>query len=299
MFWLLIAILAYIFYALVFIIDKYVVSRPLPHPIVYTFYVGVLSLGVWVLAPLSFGFLPPTDMLLAVLAGGAQVLGWICFFTALNKGEVSKISPFVGAFIGIFTFVFSYFLIGERLTQNQLLALIFLLLGSLIIAFKPRVEFYKNFKKNVFIIAFFASLFFSIFWVITKFIYNQNSFIPSTIWIRSGAAFVSLLLLVPKRYRELIFSKFKATKKETSGIIVLGRIFSVFAAFGIYVAVYLGSVTIVNALQGLQYVFILIIALFLYKRIPLLKKEVEKKVVIQKLIAIIFIGLGLALLVIR
>lgn len=298
MLWLLIAIVAYIFYALVFIIDKYVVSRPLPHPVVYTFYVGVLSLGVWVLAPFSLEVLSKRDMLLAFLAGVAQVLGWVCFFTALNKGEVSRVSPFVGAFIGVFTFIFSYFLISERLTQKQLLALVFLLLGSLIIVFKfKRNQTKERLQKNIFILALFASLFFSVFWVVTKFIYNQNSFIPSTIWIRTGAAFVSLLFLIPSKYRQLIFSKLRSTKGETNRTIILGRIFSVFAAFGIYVAVYLGSVTIVNALQGLQYIFILIIALFLYKKIPLLKEEIKREVIIQKVIAIIFIGLGLALLV--
>lgn len=56
-FWLLLVILAHLFYALVFLIDKYIVSRPLPHPVVYAFYVGVLSIFIWVLAPFGFPFL--------------------------------------------------------------------------------------------------------------------------------------------------------------------------------------------------------------------------------------------------
>jgi drug/metabolite transporter (DMT)-like permease len=60
----------------------------------------------------------------------------------------------------------------------------------------------------------------------------------------------------------------------------------------------LGSVSIANALQGLQYLFVLILALLLFKKIPSMKEQFGKEFIFQKVIAIVLICVGLGLLVI-
>jgi len=53
----------------------------------------------------------------------------------------------------------------------------------------------------------------------------------------------------------------------------------------------------VNALQGLQYVFLLFFAVFLSFKFPnILKEEVSRDVLLQKIIAVLLIGGGLVLL---
>ena len=86
MWWLVIVILAHLLYALVFITDKYILSRPLPHPIVYAFYVGVLSIVILFLVPFGFYFPSRLELGIVLLAGIAQVAGWVFFYKALNKG---------------------------------------------------------------------------------------------------------------------------------------------------------------------------------------------------------------------
>ncbi|PJE57557.1 MAG: hypothetical protein COU82_01440, partial [Candidatus Portnoybacteria bacterium CG10_big_fil_rev_8_21_14_0_10_38_18] len=163
--WLIIVILAHLFYALIFIIDKYIISRPLPHPIVYTFYVSVLSIFVWVLIPFGFSFPSSTQIILVLLGGIVQVAGCIFFYKALNVGEVSRIVPFVGSFVAIFILILSSLLIREHLSGEQILAFTLLVLGSLIISFKKKDIFQKPF-----ILALFSALLFAVFWVITKYI---------------------------------------------------------------------------------------------------------------------------------
>ncbi|MBU2564433.1 EamA family transporter [Patescibacteria group bacterium] len=285
MIWLIIAIIAHLFYALVFIIDKHVLSRPLPHPKVYAFYIGVLSIMVWVIAPFGLTAISGFNIVLALLAGLAQVFGLICLYKALNKGDVSSVIPFVGSFVGLFTLIFSTTLIGESLSAQQLLAFIFLVVGSLIISIK-KGHFGKAFGSAVL-----ASLFFAFFWVVTKYMFLSLSFVSGIVWVRTAAALFSLGLLIPKKNRELIFKKTEKLKPKTIKYVFLARILSVFGAMGIYIAVFLGSVTLVNSMQGLQYIFVLILSFIFLKKI-------KKDAIPQKIISIILIFIGLALLVI-
>lgn len=302
--WFIIVILAHIFYAFIFIIDKYIISRSLPHPVVYSFYIGVLGFVILVLIPFSFSFPSFNQIILILIAGAAQVAGWVFMYKALNKGEVSRVIPFIGGFIAIFTLILSTFLINERLTAEQLVAFVFLVLGGLILSVRKRGVLEKSFKgiivrqKGVFGLAFLAALLFAIFWVITKYIFLDTTFITGLIWMRTGAALVALTLLIPKKNRKLIFKKTEKLKPRTIKFVFASRGLSVLGGLGIYLAVFLGSVTLTNSLQGLQYVFILLLAFLLFKKYPSLKEQFSKEIIIQKIIAIVIIGIGLAILVI-
>ena len=146
-------------------------------------------------------------------------------------------------------------------------------------------------------LAFLASLFFAVFWVITKYIFLDTSFTIGLIWIRTGVALVALALLIPRKNRQLIFRKTEKLKPKTMKFVISGRALSVLAAFFMYLAVFLGSVTLANSLQGIQYVFILILAYLFFKKFPKLREQFSKEIIIQKIIAIILIGLGLFFLI--
>lgn len=303
MIWLLIVVVAHILYALVFVVDKYVLSKPLPHPIVYAFYVGVLSFLILVLVPFGFYFPSFTELILVLIAGVAQVTGWVFYFKALNKGEVSKVVPFVGGFIAIFTLILSIFIINERLSVEQIIAFIFLVLGALILSVKKKSFLEKSFKsvvfqrKGVFKIALLSSLLFAIFWVITKYIFLDNNFITSLVWLRTAPGLVALTLLIPKKNRELIFKRTEKLKPKTVKFVISARALGVLGALGIYGGVYMGSVTLVNSLQGLQYFFVLVLATIFFKKFPGLKEQFSKEIIVQKIVAILLIAIGLFILV--
>jgi hypothetical protein len=50
-------------------------------------------------------------------------------------------------------------------------------------------------------------------------------------------------------------------------------------------------------MAGTQFVFILILALIFTKKFPQLKEDLNKKVIIQKVIAILLIAIGLYLII--
>ncbi|HDY72941.1 MAG TPA: hypothetical protein ENH90_02175 [bacterium] len=293
MWWLIIVILAHLLYALVFITDKYILSRPLPHPIVYAFYVGVLSIVILLLVPFGFYFPSRLELGFILLAGIAQVAGWVFFYKALSKGEVSRIIPFVGGFIAIFVLILSKFFLKEHLAIQQLIAFALLVLGGLTLSFKK-----QGFLQKHFGLAFVGALCFAIFWVITKYIFLDAPFITGLVWLRTGVALIALTLLIPKRNRQLIFGKTEKIKAGTIKTFFSARFLGLLAGLLMYLAVFWGSVTLANSLQGLQYVFVLILAYLLFKKFPKVREQFGKKIIIQKVIAIVLIGLGLFFLVI-
>jgi drug/metabolite transporter (DMT)-like permease len=294
--WILLLVLAHVFYATVFLLDKYVLSTPRSTPITYAFYVGAMGIAILVLIP--FGFVMPNnaEVFWSLVAGIFQIIAFVLFYKALDssKGEVSRVVPYVGAVTSVFVLIFSSLILKEFLANQQIIAFALLVLGGLVISFKRG----KLFEKRVWQIATFAGLFFALFWVTTKYLFLGTNFISGLVWVRVGVAIIAFTLLLSQKNRKIIFSETKSSKPKTTGLFMLSRILNAAGSLFIYGAVFLGSVSIVNALQGLQYLFVLILALLLFKKIPSMKEQFSKEFLIQKIIAIVLICVGLGLLVI-
>lgn len=293
--WIILLILAHFFYALVFVLDKYILSRPMPDPVVYVFWVCFLGIFVLLLIPI-FGFSMPSgsEVLLSLAAGVSQLVGLFLFYKALNKSEVSRLVPFIGAISAVFVFLLNSVSINEFLSGKQVMAFALLVLGSFVIGFRKK-EF---FGSNIWVLALLSAFLFAVFWVITKYLFLGTDFISGLVWVRIGVAAIALLMLILKKNRQAIFSRTKKARPKTAGFFMLGRALNIIGSLFLYWAIFLGSVTLANALQGLQYVFVLILALFLFKKIPSLREHFGREFLIQKIAAICLICTGLFILLI-
>jgi len=301
--WILLVIIAHFFNAGIFIIDRYLLKKGFPNPLSYTFYVGILSIFILLLIPFGFSLPAISQIILALVAGGIWLLALFVFYTALHQGESSRVVPTVGGFIPLFTLVLSFIFLGERLNPRELIAFCFLVGGGVFLSLLvTRAQNFSSNKKiclnKAFAPALWAALFFAIYYVMTKFIFLHQSFVNGLIWIRLGSALTAAFLLIPSGFRRRIFKKTRTIEKKTLKIFFSARALGLMAGPLIYLAIYLGSVTLVNALQGTQYLFLLFLAFVLFKKIPSLREQFDKKVLVQKIIAIILISLGLIILVV-
>src|SRR4030042_5307702 len=107
--WLLVTISFYFILAIVFLVDKYLLTGSIPGPKVYTFYVGTLGIIALFLIPFV-DFLIPTSsqIVLALLAGGAYIYALFWFYKALSAFEASKIVPATSSLVPVFTFLLIY-----------------------------------------------------------------------------------------------------------------------------------------------------------------------------------------------
>ena len=299
--WFLIAILGYFLLAGVFILDKFILTKSVGKPIVYTFYSTILMFGVLLAWPLGVGWLSGIDWFWATVSGLAFGFSVWTLFISLKKGEASHIGPFNGAVVTIATYIFAAYFLGERLSQAQGFGIGILIFASLLLSFE------KTRKRNGFHIGFVWAMasgaFTSISLVSAKYLYTIYPFLTAFVWSKSLAGFVGLLVLffpsVRRHLRENRWQKNKTGTRKTIGLVGLDKGLAVLGIILIQYAAALGSVSLVSALSGLQFVLVFILVYLLTKFIPKLFKEYfTKRELMVEAVAILLVVFGSALFVI-
>ncbi len=101
--------------------------------------------------------------------------------------------------------------------------------------------------------------------------------------------------------RSQIFSKKEILNKKTGIIFLSSQAVGAIAGILQSLAISLSPVAylaILNALRGIQYVFLFIITLgFSYFYPKILKENISKRIILQKTVAIVLIVIGLAILI--
>ena len=321
--WFLITILAYFLNAVANVIDKTLLKKDALHPIVYTFYIAILG-AILMLAFIPFGFGIPTlkIILIALLAGAIFISALIFMFSALQKDDATRITPMIGGMVPIFVLFFAKLFFNESLTSPQYFAFVFLILGSFLISLdfqkhgawhwiKKKLKLEKRFSipklRKVIWLALPSAFLFGLAHALTKIVYFNTEFTTGFVWTRLGSLLAVALLLIFKNNRKLISENFKKNKKKKNqkqtkknGIkFLFGQACGGSGMVLIQYAVFLGSVSLVNALQGIQYVFVFVFVLLSTLFFPkFLKEEFTKEIFFQKILAVILIFIGLWLIVI-
>lgn len=324
--WLLITLIAYFLNAIANIIDKTMVKKDVLHPVVYVFYIAILGLGLMlVLAP--FGFtIPNLEIIgISILAGSSFILALLLMFFALQKDDATRVAPMIGGLAPVFIFILAKILLNEVLKPTQYLAFIFLIIGTFLISmdFRSRgfISWIRNKLRKIFGIrkivlpkirktilwALPAAFLFGVSHVLSKLVYNNTEFFNGFIWTRLGGLVAILILLLFPQNLKLIKENLKKSseKKQAKKTKKDGLRFLIGQACGgggmilLQYAIFLGSVSLINALQGVQYVFVFLIAVFLTAFYPkFLKEKFSHEIFMQKGIAVLIIFFGLWLIVV-
>ncbi len=278
--WIFLAVAAQFISAGVALVDKYIVTsdKAMPRPFVYAFYSTILA-GLWVVIFL-FGALPipffqslhipslrnieiPTlGVIFLSLASAYLFFGaLVSFYGALKEADASDVVPVVGAVSAIGSFVLSYIFFEARLTPNFVIGLLLLSLGTFLVS-------HLRFRAKTALLSIHAGIFFALHYVLIKELFNITSFDDGFFWSRVAFFVVALSMLLIPGY----FSKIHAQTKHTTrrgGLLVLGNKFLAgISSILILKATAAGSVSVVQALGGLQFIFILLFTLFLGHKTP-------------------------------
>ena len=319
--WLLISISSYFINAGVYVADKFLLSKKIHSSITYAFYVGIWS--IFNLLLLVFDFWIPSfqELALDLLAGLLFLITLIFWYKALHQSEATRVVPIVGALVPIFTLLFTFAFLNQTLGERQLLAFIILVLGGIMISIKHTKLYYlKNLReriKHIFgdtfgliharyrptqrliINSVVSALFFAAYYVLIKYIYSYQPFIGGFVWSRMGTFLGVLLILFIPSWRRLIVKHQKGAKTPKNlGFFLAVRILAALAFIMLNWAISLGNVALINSLQGTQFLFLILLVLFLSAKFPkILKEELGKGVMLQKIIGAVLIGVGLYMLI--
>lgn len=290
MLWLYLALTAYFINAVVFIIDKYLLVGQIPKHHAYAFGVSVLSLASLFLIPFGVSWQGLSYFLIAISSGAAFFIGLIFFYKVIKQSDISVAATQVGTVAAIFTYIFSVIILKDTLSLINLSAFLFFVLGIYLLG---RTE------KQVFVSAIIAGLLGGVYYVFMKYLFNESGFVNGLFWTRIGFIGAAFLSLLSRDVWEEVRFSLKHASGKSKFLFVFNKFLAGIGFVILYFSINLGNVSLVNALLGIQFLFIFLLAMIFRKRIPTVREKLSKQIVISKISGIIAVGLGFLLLFFR
>ncbi len=305
--WFAIALIGYFLLGLVVVLDKFILTKSMGRPSVYTFYSTIFLVGLFLLVPFGVKPILGRDLMVCVFSGGIYILALWTLYIAIKKGETSHIVPFNGALTALFLFLFSPFLFDDFYSIVQLIGAGILIFSAFLLSFEKTNKAKNNHADLLW--GALSAMLFTLSLLAQKYIYNQYDFFSSLVWLQGSCGVLSFLLLFDKHVRSSFLSllgirqnlskKISKSfgKKHLVSIVVANKILSAVALLLVQYAISIGSVALVSSLGGAQYVFTFCIIFLLTKFTPkLLKEYFTKRELFVETIAIILVVIGSALL---
>lgn len=295
--WFFVALVGHLMNAFVFLTDKAFVEKIFPNPRALAFISGISGVFTFALFPWFLTGGPADAIAASVVSGAVSVVALVLFFTAVGRDEISRVVPAIGSLTPLWTFLLSWYFLGERLSGVLFAAFLLLVLGGVVIAFRSFSSIFRRKEISLFFLEILVGFLFAVGFVSQKYGFNGLDDMSSFLWARAGGVLAALpLLLVSSVRAHLRFSAIRAGGARKGILYVVSRIFAGISPLVITVAISFGSATLVNALQGIQYVFLYLLAVLFSRRFPgIFKEELEHGVIFQKGVALILIFSGLLL----
>jgi len=285
--WLYLALIAYFINSIVFIIDKYLLTGHIPKYHAYAFGVSVLSLSSVFLIPFGVSWPGLFYFCLAIFSGMAFFVGLMFLYKSIKESDVSIAATQTGTMGAIFTYVFSVIIFKENLTFINASAFLFLIAGIFLLG---------KIERRIFLSAVLAGLFFGISYVLLKLSFNQTGFVNGLFWTRMGFVGSAFLSLVSSHVRGEVILSFKHAPNKSKFLFVFNKVLAGIGFIILYFAINLGNVSLVNALLGLQFMFVFALVLFLRGKVPGIKENIDKHILASKLAGISLVLVGFLIL---
>ena len=306
--WLLLATLGQFIGAIVVFLDKYIVTdaKVLPRPFVYAFYSCLLT-GFWVVI-YFLGYIPglndlgipnfssiekPTIQVMGMsfLAAYTFFMALVSFYDALRQSEAVNVMPIVGAISALSTFGMSYFFLEIALSNSFVWGVIILILGTMLVA-----QVIPN--KSTLLVMVHSGFFFGFHYITMKGLFLETNFNDGFFWSRVCLVLFALSLLMVPSYYKKITEQTNQTSRQTGILVILTKLLAGISAFLLLKATDQGDVTVVQALDGLKFVFILFIGVIFSQLLPdsVVRSESRPQEVVRQILYVAVITVGFFIL---
>ena len=228
---------------------------------------------------------------MSFLAAYTFFMALVSMYDGLKHADASDIMPVIGAVAALSSFGMSYLFLETELSPNFIWGIALLTIGTLLVS-------QVRFTVGIALHAVHSGIFFALHYIAMKGLFDTTSFDDGFFWSRvSFVLFALSLLLVPAYYEKIA----KQTKQTTarSGVLIFGtKIFAGVAAFMLLKATDMGDVTVVQALDGLKYVFIILMSILLGRFIPKSagENDYDTKTILRKVLYVAIISIGFVIL---
>ncbi len=287
------ALIAYAFWAISIIFDKILRSKQIKDSTTLVIIFGFANLlpFIFLLPFINIQFPSLQILLISLFTGFLMIIAVIPYLNSLSMEEASRVAP-LWHFSPMFVLILAFFFLNEKLTTNSYIGFFLLLFGGLLISTRKIKSIFKI--NNVFWLMLISSLMFAVSEIFTKFIYKTQDYWNGIFWIILGFPLGSLVLLLIKKHRVNFKNTISNLKKKSILFLLGSSLTGFFGRVFYFIAIMLGSVSLAAVTGGFEGFFVLIYAIILSHHLPkLFKEEVDKKIILHKIIAISLMFIGL------
>lgn len=295
--WIVLSLLAPLFWAGSNIFDKYALEKVSRGVFDFLFFGSIGSTFVFLLTFFVYGteFLFPYS-LYAIVSGFLLNVSYLFYAHALEKEDASNIVPLYISYAA-FVLLFNVVLFGETLSSIQLLAFAIIFSGALFLSVET-FDFKsirwrdgaKYMAPAIIIIALSITLF------------NQSltgiDFVSAFVLDMGGFALSGVALLLVGAWRKEIFTGVREAGIKKYTLFLINDIMDLAGHLAYkYALVLAPAASLVAAINGIQPFYVLLIGLFLTIFLPsVIKEDISAKTLLQKTLGALVICLGIVLL---
>lgn len=294
--WIIFALIAPALWAITNLFDSKLRNFHIKDEFVLTTFAGFIGLLAFLFVPIyGISFPGIWIFIVSMIAGVLYIYTMIPYFKALSLEDTSTvimlwyITPVLIPF-------FARFFLNENLMFIQYIGFAFILLGGLLISIKRNALKKIHISKALFMMLA-SGIMLDIYYLLEKYIYQNQPFWNGFMWIRLGSFFGALTILAIPKYRKSFIQMKNNLNFKSFRLIFGGELLNLIALVSIGFALSLGSVSLVTSLTNFQPLFLLVFVILLSKFFPKLYQEkLSKKIVFVKIIAVALLVFGLYLI---
>jgi drug/metabolite transporter (DMT)-like permease len=295
--WLVFAFSGPVLWGISFHLDKYLVDRYFKSTdvavlLVFTALIGVLALPVIFYYQPEVTALSRTSILFVALAGALYMAAMLFYLRALQTEDVSIVAPLFQA-APIFASGLGYIVLGEVLTQTQLLGGLAIVLGAASLSWQGRGAPIRLRLIGLMLVCTFslavASLIFKVFAI-------RDDFWPTTFWTYAGEAVFGFAILLVPAYRRQFVALFRTHRAALLTVNASNELINLGGGLGVRYALLLAPLGIVQAIGSTTSLFVFLFGVGLALFAPSLGGEdFSPRNLVRKALGAILISAGVLL----
>ncbi len=294
--WIYLAILAPFLFAIVNLFDDNLLNFIYESP-----YIATISVGFYGSLPLlsrifiHSNFLPNKLIFLATLAGFLTLTYYFYYFKALKIETPSVVVALIGLSPATIPFI-AHFLVNERLNLAEIIGLTLVIFGSTLLVLKKeeKLNISKVFAPIIAVVLFmdFAS-------IALKFVYQRSDFYSAYLYFSLGMLIGAVFyLLINFQNNKTQIKKISNNIKKLLPVLILAELIGLSAELTLNLAIKNGPVSLVKAIENIQPLFVLIIAIIFYPKYPKYFREAKSGYLIKKFSSIFLVITGIIFIVV-
>jgi drug/metabolite transporter (DMT)-like permease len=289
---MLVAVIAHGLIGVTLVWDKILLKEPQTKNMpAFIFWLGAISIFGLIL--IFFGFqMPPLHIAaLALAAGALQLITVWAYMEALQAGEASDTLAIMGGFSPVATALIALLLLSRPLGNVSVPAFALMVAGGFVMFLSERLDL-----RKVLPMILLAAALFGLVNVVQKIAYNgAANFVSAYVFFTIGTFLASMAMLARPGWRRQIFQHSEEASPRSRRMYSINRFLSGLGSFLIYYALSQTSPALVEAITGVRYAVVFVLALLVTKLRPQwLRESFGKRALLAKMAGTALIVAGLA-----